>query len=60
MVLTNPEIAREAARRRFEQARNTGAELLVTSSPACAALLSGVRTEGPLVRDLVEMVAESV
>jgi heterodisulfide reductase subunit D len=60
MILTNPEIVHEAARRRFEQACNTGAELLVTSSPACAALLSEVRTDGPIVRDLVEMVAESM
>lgn len=60
MSLTNPEIAREAALRRYEQARNTGADLLVTSSPACASLLSQVKTEGPLVRDLVEVVAETV
>jgi len=60
MFLTNPEIVREAARRRFEQARNTGAELLVTSSPACAALLSEARTDGPVVRDLVEIVEESI
>lgn len=60
MLLTNTEIVREAARRRFEQARNTVAELLVTSSPACAALLSEARTDGPVVRDLVEIVAESI
>jgi Fe-S oxidoreductase len=60
MLLTNPEMAREAARRRFEQARLTGADLLVTASPSCAALLSAARTDGPAVCDLIEMVSESV
>lgn len=64
MLLTNPEVAREAARRRFEQACHTGAAFLITASPTCAALLSEARTEarteGPLVRDLIEIVSESV
>lgn len=60
MSLTNPEIAREAALRRYGQARNTGADLLVTSSPGCAGLLSQARTDGPVVRDLVELVAEAL
>ncbi len=60
MSLTNPEIAREAASRRYEQARNSGADLLVTSSPGCASLLSQARTDGPVVRDLVELVAEAL
>ena len=60
MVLTNPEIAREAAARRYEQARTTGADLLITSSPASASLLSQVKTGGPIVKDLVEIVAEAL
>ena len=60
MLLTNPEIAREAAARRYGQARTTGADLLITSSPACASLLSNVQTGSPLVRDLVEVVEEAV
>lgn len=59
MLLTNPEIAREAAARRYEQARTTGADLLITSSPACASLLSKVNGR-PIVKDLIEMVAEAI
>jgi Fe-S oxidoreductase len=60
MSLTNPEIVHEAALRRYEQARNTGAELLVTCSPGCASLLSQVQGDGPIVRDLVELVEEAI
>jgi Fe-S oxidoreductase len=60
MLLTNPEIVREAASRRYEQARTTGADLLITASPACAGLLANVQTGAPQVRDLVEVVAEAV
>ena len=60
MLFTNPEMAGEAARRRFEQARQIGADLLVTASPSCAALLSAARTDGPAVRDLIEIVSESI
>jgi len=60
MLLTNPEIAREAALRRYEQARKTGADLLITSSPACASLLSNARNGSPWVRDLVEIVEEAM
>jgi Fe-S oxidoreductase len=60
MLLTNPEIAREAAARRYAQARMIGADLLITSSPACAGLLSQVKTGGPLVKDLVEIVEEAI
>lgn len=60
MLLTNPEIACEAASRRYEQAHATGADLLITSSPACASLLSNVQDGSPQVRDLVEVVAEAV
>ena len=60
MVLTNPEIAREVAARRYEQAGTTGADLLITSSPASAGLLAQVKTGGPIVKDLVEVVEESL
>ncbi len=58
MLLTHPEIAREAAARRYEQARRTGADFLITASPSCAALLARVQAGSPVVRDLVEIVAE--
>lgn len=60
MVLTHPEMAREAARRRIEQARRTGATLLVTASPSCAALLSDACADGLAVFDLIEIVADSI
>ncbi|MFZ4439208.1 MAG: (Fe-S)-binding protein [Syntrophales bacterium] len=60
MFLTNPEIVREAATRRYEQARTSGAELLITSSPACANLLSNAQKGSPQVRDLVEVVADAI
>jgi Fe-S oxidoreductase len=60
MLLTNPEIAHEAASRRYEQACATGADLLITSSPACAGLLSDAQKGSPQVLDLVEVVAEAV
>jgi Fe-S oxidoreductase len=60
MLLTNPEIAREAASRRYEQARAASADLLITSSPACASLLSDVAEGPPRVRDLIEVVEEAV
>jgi Fe-S oxidoreductase len=56
MLLTNPEIAREAAARRYQQAVSTGAELLIT----CAHLLSGVPGGTLRVMDLVELVAEAL
>ena len=60
MLLTNPEIAREAAARRYEQAVRTGAELLITSSPSCASLLSEVKGGSLPVLDLVELIAEGI
>jgi Fe-S oxidoreductase len=60
MILTNPEIALEAAARRYEQARLTGADLLVTASPVCASFLSRVGTNHPKVKDLVQIVEEAI
>ena len=60
MVFTNPDIAREAARRCYDQARKTGAEILITASPPCAFQLAGVSSADLPVRDLVEAVADAL
>lgn len=60
MALTNPEIAREAARRCYDQARRTGAEILITASPRCASQLADISSDSLPVRDLVEVVADAL
>ncbi len=54
LPFTNPEMARAAARRILGQAREAGAEIVVTGSPAGALLL------GDGARDLTELAAESL
>lgn len=55
LPFTNEPIARAAAAQRLGQAREVGADILVTSSPAAAHILSGGGLE---VRDLAEFAAE--
>jgi Fe-S oxidoreductase len=55
LPFTNGPIARAAAAERLKQAREAGAEILVTSSPAAAQVMSDGGLE---VKDLVEFAAE--
>ena len=55
---TTPGTAREIAAELGEQARELGADQLVTACPRCHAMLSRLE-DGPPVRDLVEWLAEA-
>jgi Fe-S oxidoreductase len=54
---THPELARKAAARRIQEAREAGADLVVAGSPAAAAALEG---HGLAVRETGELVAEAL
>jgi Fe-S oxidoreductase len=60
MMFTNPDIAREAARRCYGQAQRTGGEVLITASPLCAFQLGAVSSPDLPVRDLVEVAADAL
>jgi len=54
---TNPTLSRKAAEQRISEAREAGAELVVTGSPAAATVLEGARFP---VRELSEFLVESL
>lgn len=45
---------------RMEQARETGAEIVVVACPGCTAMLEGVVEPRPLVRDIAELVRDAM
>jgi Fe-S oxidoreductase len=60
---TNPEFARWTANERFKEARDTGAEVIVTGCPGCEASFREVNREndGTLqVYDVVELLAQAI
>jgi Fe-S oxidoreductase len=56
---TYPEISEKAGRIRVEEARKTGAQILVSADPECEEMLSRVADKIE-VRDIVELVAEAI
>jgi len=60
MPITNPEIAQETARRRYEQIKKTGADVLVTSCPLCASMLKNAADPQDHIQDLIEVFADAL
>jgi Fe-S oxidoreductase len=56
---TYPEISEKASQIRLEEARKTGAQILVSADPGCEEMLGRVAKEIE-VRDIVELVAEAI
>jgi Fe-S oxidoreductase len=56
---TYPEISEKASQVRVEEARKTGAQILVSADPGCEEMLGRVAKEIE-VRDIVELVAEAI
>jgi heterodisulfide reductase subunit D len=60
MEATYPEIANAAGSRRIEEAKETGAEILITACPFCKRQLIKVSGNGIKICDITELIAQNI
>jgi Fe-S oxidoreductase len=59
VIFSNPKLAKRYAANRWEEARATGARVMVTACPFCYANLQGSKPKGYKVIDITSLVAQA-